>query len=529
MVQFIMRSFLWRCSRLSTVGLLFVFFCGSWLVLAPAAEKSSSYLAALESIKADELGQCVDRLADADLEGRRAGTRGGLAAAKYLAKQYERLGLQKAGTNENYFQPFAPNYRNVLAILPGSDPQLRDQVIVVGAHFDHIGYGGRRSLGPYGYVHPGADDNASGTSAVLEAAEAFTMLAVAPKRSILFAHWDAEEIGLLGSKHWVAHPTIPLNRVVAAINLDMVGRLRDEQLFLYGSRSGYGWRRLVSFQNDDSALRFDFPWTLKPNADHYPFFERDIPVLMFHTGLHKDYHRPSDVAKLINTSGMAQVTRLLFGVLYDLADRPSAIPGFRAVACHETTAMRKAILSRKAKPADRLGVGWVDDAAVVGGVRASIVAPDSPADRAGLRVGDRIVRFAGREIRGDDDFFGIVATAESPASLTVERPGDEKPLDLTVKLLGNPLRWGITWRVDEAEPGTVILSHVVPGTPAARAGLVVGDRIYQVGGHDFADEAEFARRIKTAPESLPLLVEQDGRLHIVILQIQQTDPAKRAA
>ena len=216
-----------------------VLFCCTWTVSVHAVEKNSSYRAALESIQADELSEQVGRLADAAMEGREAGTRGGRAAADYLADQYARLHLRGAGVEGGFLQPFAPNFRNVLAILEGGDPQLRDQVIVVGAHYDHVGYGGRGySLGPYGYIHPGADDNASGTAAVLELAEAFTVLSGPPKRSILFAAWDAEEKGLLGSKHWVAHPTVPLDRVAAAVNLDMVGRLRDEHLIVFGSRSG---------------------------------------------------------------------------------------------------------------------------------------------------------------------------------------------------------------------------------------------------------------------------------------------------
>ena len=159
----------------------------------------------------------------------------------------------------------------------------------------------------------------------------------------------------------------------------------------------------------------------------------------------------------------------------------------------------------------------------------SSVAPGSPAERAGLRVGDCIVRVAGRKILSDDDFFGAVAEAANPASLTVKRPGEQKPLDLTATLVGSPLRWGMTWRVDDAEPGTVILTHVVRGSAAARAGLAAGDRIYQVGGRDFADEAAFVRLTKPLSESLPLLVERDGRLRTVTLQFRQTEPLKRAA
>ncbi len=417
-----------------------------------------------------------------------------------------------------------------MLILPGSDPKFRDQVIVVGAHYDHVGYGQNGlSLGPAGYIHPGADDNASGTATVLELAKAFTILSAAPKRSIVFAAWDAEEKGLLGSKYWLAHPTLPLEHVTAAVNLDMVGRLHDDHVIVFGVRSGYGWRRLLSGQNDDAGLQLDFSWTLKPNADHYSFFERGIPVLMLHTGLHDDYHRPSDVASRINSVGMARVTRLLFAMLYELADRPAAAPGFRAAARYETPDTEKALLEQSEKPADRLGVCWNEDAAVVGGVRVSGVTAGSPADRAGVRGGDCIVRFAGHDIRSDNDFFAAVATAESPASLTLRRPGALKPLQLKVALSGNPLRWGIAWRVDDAEPGVVILTHVVSGTPAARANLRAGDRIYQVGGRDFVDEAGFLRAMKNLSERLPLLVERDGRLRIMLLQTPQVEPARRAA
>ena len=171
-------------------------------------------------------------------------------------------------------------------------------MIVVGAHYDHIGYGGRLSLGTPGYIHPGADDNASGSSAVLELAKAMTMLSPAPKRSILFAAWDAEEKGLLGSKYWVAHPTVPLDRVVAAMNLDMVGRLRDGHLIVLWLAQRLRLAATGEPSEPVAGLRLDFSWTIKPNADYYPFFEHDIPVLMFHTGLHDDYHRPSDVAQL---------------------------------------------------------------------------------------------------------------------------------------------------------------------------------------------------------------------------------------
>jgi S1-C subfamily serine protease len=250
---------------------------------------------------------------------------------------------------------------------------------------------------------------------------------------------------------------------------------------------------------------------------------------MLHTGLHDDYHRPSDVAERINSEGMTRVTRLLFAMLYELADRPAAVPGFRAAARHETPETEKALLDQGEPPADRLGVGWNEDAAVAGGVFVARVTAGSPAERAGVREGDCIVRFADRDIRSDADFFAAVATAETSTSLMLRRAGTAKPLPLKLELLGSPLRWGMAWRVDDAEPGVVILTHVVPGTPAARANLRVGDRICQVGGRDFVDETDFVRAMKSLPERLPLLVERDGRMQSVILQARQAEPIRRAA
>jgi hypothetical protein len=497
-------------------------FCCIWTVSVSAAEKNSSYNAALESIVAVELGDRVAQLADPAMEGRESGTRGGKAAGDYLADRYAKLHLRGCGDKDGFFQSFVPNFRNVLAMLPGSDPKLREQIIVVCAHYDHVGYGGRgMSPDPYGSIHPGADDNASGASAVLELAKAFTLLSEPPKRSILFVNWDAEEKGLLGSKYWVAHPTVALDRIVAGLNLDMVGRLRDSQLLVVGTRTGAGWRRLLCCHNDAPGLQMDFSWQLGPNADHYPLFEHGVPVLLFHTGVHKDYHRATDLAKYINREGMQQITRMLFGVVYDLANGPTT-PAYRAAAKYENPQTEKAVLAQSAKPAERFGAGWDEDAAVSGGVLVSNVKEGSPAELAGLRPGDCITRFAGRDIHCDDDFYGAVSAAASPAVHTIKRPGEKKPLDLTATLGGIPLQWGVAWRTDDAEPGTIIITCVVPGSPAAHAGLLVGDRIYRVAGRDFADEAAFAQLAKTPADSLQLLTERDGHLHTLTIQFRQT-------
>jgi len=494
-----------------------------------AAEKNAAYRAALESITSADLTGYVEHLADAKMEGREAGTRGGRAAAAYLAEQFAKLHLHAAGIGDGYEQPFSSNYRNILGMIPGDDPELKNEVIVVGAHYDHIGFGWHgNSLGPRGKVHPGADDNASGTSALMELAKAFGFLPGPPKRSILLAAWDAEEEGMLGSKYWIAHPTVPLEKIVACFNLDMIGRLRDDHVYVFGSRSGSGWRRIVSRQNEELGLLLDFSWSLKPIADYYPFFERDIPVLMFHSGLHENYHRPSDTADMISGEGLSRIVRLLFGVVYELADSDEKIP-YRKAAGRETPETEKFLTQQIALPAERLGVALDPKPAAEGGVRLVRVTANSPADKAGLKPGDRIMRCAGREINLDDDLIGAIMTANNPVELTLQRKDEEKPSEISVELTGQPLRLGIVWRVDDAEPGTIILTHVVPGSPAARAGLLSGDRIYQIAGRDFADETAFLEMVKTLPDPLELLIDRDGRLRTIVIQIKPAETLKRAA
>lgn len=479
-----------------------------------ASERSASYRAALESISAGQLQQYVDYLAADALEGREAGTRGGRAAGDFLAAQAAARPPLRGGAGNGFFQHFSPNFRNVLVLLEGSDPQLKHQFLILGAHYDHIGYGNSRtSLDGFGQIHNGADDNASGVAGLLELAEAFALLPEPPKRSILFAFWDAEEKGILGSRHWVAHPTVPINQVAFYLNMDMIGRLRNDQVTVLGTRSGYGLRRLASQQNQQIGLVLEFPWKIAGDADHYPFFERNIPVLMLHTGVHEQYHRATDDSQWINAPGMERVVRLMFGIAYELANN-AHVPSFRVAARQETQEPQNLVFGQTTPP-DRLGIACQREAGPSGQVRVTSVTLGSPAHLAGLQLGDRIVRFAGREVRSSEELARLVLAAPNSVTVVVQRDGQPEPMELTLQLAGSPLRLGITWRVDDAEPGVVILTHVAPNSPAAQAGLEPGDRIYQIAGQDFQDEREFARLAKALPGPIRVLVERRGQLRVV--------------
>ncbi len=223
-----------RPPRLSFVLLLLACTPAAW-----ATENEASLRAALDSIQAGQIRESIEELADARLEGREAGSRGGHAAGERLRARLAALGLRGIGPGGSFFQPFGTDYRNILALLEGSDPVRKHQWIIVGAHYDHIGFATSRgsTLGPSGVLHPGADDNASGTAGLLELAEAFRLLPEPPRRSVVFAFWDAEEKGLLGSKHFAQSLPPSPTQIVLGVNLDMIGRLRNDRLLIFGTRS----------------------------------------------------------------------------------------------------------------------------------------------------------------------------------------------------------------------------------------------------------------------------------------------------
>jgi hypothetical protein len=418
-------------------------------VSSAIAAHNNLFAAAMNSITDDELYEHVEVLADDVYEGRAAGSRGGHAAAQYLLDQIKPYGLAPGGDNGGYVQTFNDDCRNILLSLPGDDRLVEQEVIIVGAHYDHVGYGrNSNSFGPTGKIHNGADDNASGTAVLLETIEAFASSGLKTRRTILFAFWDAEEKGLLGSRYWINHPTVPLDRVKLDITIDMVGRLRDERLLVLGTRSGYGLRRLLCDSVDD-PLSLDFSWEISENSDHWPFLERGIPIALIHTGLHSDYHRPTDDVEKINRVGMREVSRYLFSSLVSVANADQ-LPKFRSAGRRETESMRRTL--EKPLP---------------------------------------------------------------PASLVTWPANEPRP------------KLGITWREDEAEPGSVLLIRVVEGTPAAAAGLQLGDRILEFAGKPFADGTALRTTIHTELDSgrneLPMQVERRGHVRIVTLTMPSSN------
>jgi Zn-dependent M28 family amino/carboxypeptidase len=402
-----------------------------------AAERMT---AAAASIQAGDAGRHIGVLADDALEGREGGTRGGRAAAAYVVEQLERLGIQPAGDEGGYYQRFG-GMRNILAVIPGSDPALAGELVVVGAHYDHVGYGtAATSYGPFGYVHNGADDNASGVAGLLEIAEAIGRLPERPRRTILLAFWDGEEKGLLGSNHFVRVRPAGLagHRIVCSVNMDMIGRLRGGRLEVYGSRTAVGLREAVVQANSrgstGAGLDLVFVWDIEEDSDHFPFIAAGVPTVMFHTGLHDNYHRPSDDAHLVNLAGIEPVSRLALAFVQAAADSLEPLPEFRPACRDESNTTRNrieaAVPESAAGPGGRWGLGTRDDPGEPGSPVVVRVWRDSAAERGGLRVGDRILAIDAARITSQDDMVSRLRLAPATIAVDVERRGRIEHLQL---------------------------------------------------------------------------------------------------
>ncbi|NQV28237.1 MAG: M20/M25/M40 family metallo-hydrolase, partial [Rhodopirellula sp.] len=382
----------------------------------PAAESSAE---AASSITAAALKRHIEFLASDTLQGREAGTQGNYAAGAYLVDQLRTSKLSTLLNDAEYFRYFHPNFRNIFAVIPGSDKKLQSEFILVGAHYDHVGFGNQtNSRGPFGVVHNGADDNASGTAGVLEIAKALAGLSVKPKRSILIAFWDGEEKGLLGSRHFADYPEIPLSQIRFHLNADMIGRLRPDGLEISGWQTATGCRQFLTQQNT-AGLKMRFMYSYKPESDHWPFFERRVPSLMLHTGKHEDYHRPSDDTHLLNMEGIRTVSQFMLHCSIAAANAET-LPGFRDWSEESSDAFTRLFANPVQNEPSRLGVTYNGTLAKEGTIQLMSVASGSPANLAGLHVGDRVLALNNRPITRSSDFRSLVMTAPTETIFKVK-------------------------------------------------------------------------------------------------------------
>jgi Zn-dependent M28 family amino/carboxypeptidase len=314
---------------------------------------------------------------------------------------------------------------NVLAYLPGAT----DEFIILGAHYDHLGRGNFDSLAPsqIGQIHPGADDNASGTAGVLELARVLAPMKGKLRRGILFMNFAGEELGLLGSAEWVTHPTKPLDKAVAMINMDMIGRIHDDKIYIGGVGTGNSFAELLKGTQAKAHLNIEYSLGGYASSDHTSFVAKKIPVLFFFSGLHSDYHKPSDTWEKINADAAIRLLNLVSDVTEALAyaDRPQ----FQVV--------------KEETPSGTSGSGGgygpyfgsiPDFGQTESGVKFSDVKPGSPADKAGFKAGDVLVQFGDKPIKNLYDFTDALRRSKVGDVVEVEVLRDGKPVKAKVTL-----------------------------------------------------------------------------------------------
>ena len=354
---------------------------------------------------------------------------------------------------------------NVVGVLEGADAKLKDEVVVIGAHYDHLGRGGQGSLaGREGDIHHGADDNASGVAGLLELARTFAQERKPVRRTLVFIAFGGEEEGLLGSSYYVKNPSLPLARTVAMINLDMIGRMKENRLIVGGVGTAREWKTWIAEANSKLQLnvaaaggaaaakeegeRGRYPVVTGANggtiatvtpggrfaltmtedgfgpSDHASFYARQTPVLFFWTGTHEDYHKPSDTADRINYEGELGVVSFVRDIVRSL-DASDARPTY-------TLARSDAAAGRST--GFRVYLGTIPNYAEGGdGLKLDAVREDSPAAKAGLMAGDVIVRLAGRDVRNVYDYTYALGEMRAGVEYEVEvvRGGERLKLKLT--------------------------------------------------------------------------------------------------
>jgi Zn-dependent M28 family amino/carboxypeptidase len=358
----------------------------------------------------------VSFLADDKLEGRQTGTPGELKAAEYIQNRFKDLGLTAKGTNGFYqdftFKPktnpheevkFTENKdgtitgRNVVGFLDNK----AENTVIIGAHFDHLGYGGDGSLyrDSIKAIHNGADDNASGVAVMLNLIS--KLKEKNTNNNYLFMAFSGEEMGLLGSNYFVKNPTIDTESVSYMINMDMVGRLKDSALAVYGTGTSPIFKQTLKSHNNNFRL-IQKESGVGP-SDHTSFYLADIPVLHFFTGQHGDYHKPSDDVETLNYEGMATISNYIFNIVSDLDDNGKL-------------AFRKT-KSEKSEVRFKVGLGVIPDYMFDGkGMRIDGVSEDKPAQKAALQKGDIVVKL------GDKDVIDMMSYMKA---LTVFKKGDK--------------------------------------------------------------------------------------------------------
>ena len=372
----------------------------------------------------------VVALADDLLEGRETGTLGERLASEYIAKRFKDLNLISKGTDGYYqsfvFKPSSNPHEEAGFIYSEEDSTVTGRnvvgyidnkaktTIVIGAHYDHLGFGGDGSLyrEEEKAIHNGADDNASGVAILLDLAERLSLDQQTSSNNYLFIAFSGEEMGLLGSNYFVKNPTIDTKKVSYMLNMDMVGRLNEEKtIAVHGVGTSPIFKQIL-FANKETLNIAEHESGIGP-SDHTSFYLADIPVLHFFTGQHLDYHKPSDDSEKLNYEGMELISNYIYNIITDLDDNGQLT-------------FRKTKNESEDVPAFKVALGVVPDYLYTGkGMRIDGISEDKPAQKAGLERGDVVVKLGPHETADMMGYMKALSKFEvgETTTVTVDRGG----------------------------------------------------------------------------------------------------------
>jgi len=378
----------------------------------------------------------VGYLASDKLGGRSAGSKGDKLARDYMVNLFEKssssVQVQDFEVITNRRTQETAVTHNVIGVLPGNDPLLKDEYVIIGGHYDTTPNPPKARKLFFDNINNGADDNASGTAMVLELFEKYASTKN-HKRTLVFILFGGEELGLLGSKFYAENPTVDLEKVQLMVNLDMVGRLdKERNVYLGGVPTAYGFSEtlkpffeeselnVTSYEHTASGVR-----SLFSRSDHYNFYRKDVPSLFFFTGIHKDYHSPRDEAGLVNYEGLKLISDLAEKVINNAANRNDRLE-FKALPKLEEE-------SEKTPARMKVSFGVMPDYAHQGsGLKIDAVLDNRPAKNSGMKDGDVILKIQDIIVEDIYKYMEILSKIEpgSKAQATILRNGEELTIDV---------------------------------------------------------------------------------------------------